>query len=166
MGERGSASRASQVRGGGDSCGGKVYVFGGAVPTPVHGGSGNCDEAYVYDPGANRWERVMNTPYAASWWWATVYADRYILLAGGHTWSGLVTAKGRATSDQYGFIPEVLVYDTETGTYSLSDPLPMGIIDNAFVRIGDTLYLSGGEDAPRHRASWLRIGEIARAPRQ
>lgn len=142
------------------SSGGRVYVFGGAVPTPVHGGSGNSDEAYVYDPDANRWERVMNAPYAASWWWATTYADRYILLAGGHTWSGLVTAKGRATSDQYGFIPEVLVYDTQTGKYSLSDPLPMGIIDNAFVRIGETLYLSGGEDAPRHRASWLMIGEI------
>lgn len=146
------------------SCGGKLYVFGGAVPTPVHGGSGNSDHAYVFDPEANQWTRIKNTPYPGSWWWAVTYADRYIIIAGGHTWSALVTAKGRPTSDNYGFMPEVLVYDTKAGAYSLSDPLPMGIIDYGFVRIGDTVYLTGGEDAPRHRAAWLMIGEVSLKP--
>lgn len=143
------------------SCGDKLYVFGGAVPSPVHGGSGNTDHAYVFDPKTNRWTRIKNTPYPGSWWWAVTHADRYVIVAGGHLWSSLVTAKGRPTSDNYGFMPEVLVYDTKTDTYSLSDPLPMGIIDYGFVRIRDTLYLVGGEDAPRHRASWLVIGKIS-----
>jgi len=143
------------------ACAGKLYVFGGAVPTPLHGGSGNSDHAYVFDPETNQWTRIKNTPYPGSWWWAVTVADRYIIIPGGHLWSSLVTAKGRPTSESYGFMPETLVYDTKTGAYSLADPLPMGIIDNGFVRIGDTVYLTGGEDAPRHRAAWLMVGKIS-----
>jgi len=145
------------------SCAGKLYAFGGWTASPVYGGSGNHDQAYVFDPAENSWKRIANTPYPSGWWWAATYGDRYVIIAGGNVWLGLVAAKGRPTSDQYGFMPEVLVYDTKNDTYSLSDPLPMGIIDYGFVLIDDTLYLAGGEDAPRHRASWLMIGQISSA---
>ncbi|MFH0962505.1 MAG: hypothetical protein V2A58_00680 [Planctomycetota bacterium] len=142
------------------ACGEKLYAFGGAVTSPLYGGSGNSDEAYVYDPAASRWTRIADTPYPASWWWAVTFADRYVILAGGHLWSSLVTAKNRPTSDTYGFMREVLVYDTKTGVYSLLEPLPMGIIDYGFARIGNEILLVGGEDAPRHRANWLMIGTL------
>lgn len=131
--------------------GGKLYAFGGGV-----------SEAYRYDPKTNQWESIRALPYPSQWAWAASYKERYIILPGGFvSKENLQAVKPGTRIDENGFISEVLVYDTKTGKYFFSDPLPKGIIDYGLARIGNRLYLAGGEDRGKHRESWFFKGVLS-----
>jgi N-acetylneuraminic acid mutarotase len=132
-------------------CGGKVYAFGGDIVS-----------AFCYDPVLDRWEPLPDLPFPTYWSWAVSWQDRYIILPGGFVskpnW-------GAATStlhmDENGFVSDVLVYDTATGRYSFSTPLPKGIIDYGLARVADRIHLVGGEDRGKHRESWFLTGVLS-----
>jgi hypothetical protein len=63
--------------------------------------------------------------------------------------------------DENGFVSDVLVYDTATGRYSFSTPLPKGIIDYGLARVADRIHLVGGEDRGKHRESWFLTGVLS-----
>ena len=116
---------------------------------------------YAYDPQTDAWSRIKDVPYPARWWWACTYAGRYIILPGGIADVKTVRARfpGMRINDD-GFIADVLVYDTTTNAYSFAGSLEKGIIDYGLVPVGNTVYLAGGEDRGKHRASWFLIGAL------
>ncbi len=133
------------------ACGGKVLSFGGDIPS-------SC----CYDPALDRWDPLPDAPFPMYWAWAVSWQDRYIILPGGfvskQNW-GPATAK--LHMDVNGFVSDVLVYDTATGRYSFSDPLPKGIIDYGIALMDNRIYLVGGEDRGKHRESWFLTGVIS-----
>ncbi|MGC9319509.1 MAG: kelch repeat-containing protein, partial [Armatimonadota bacterium] len=65
---------------------GLLYVFGGL--TMQDGQWRSLSEALAYDPAADEWTRLPDTPYDVAGWEATVWRDRYIILVGGVSRSG------------------------------------------------------------------------------
>jgi N-acetylneuraminic acid mutarotase len=131
-------------------CGGKVFSFGGDIAS-----------AYCYDPAADRWEPIPDLPFPVFWAWAASWQDRYVILPGGfvskQNWG---TATSTLHMDANGFVSDVLVYDTGTGRYSFSNPLPKGIIDYGITRVDNRIHLVGGEDRGKHRESWFLTGVL------
>jgi len=133
------------------ACSGKLYSFGGGIL-----------DACVYDPERDQWERIADLPYPSQWSWAVSFKDRYILMPGGFVAKEKTAAvPAFVHMDANGFIADVLVYDTRTGKYSFSNPLPKGVIDYGLARNGDQIYLAGGEDCQKHRESWLMRGTLS-----
>ncbi len=129
----------------------KIYAFGGGVA-----------EAYRYEPRADRWERIADLPWPAQWAWAVAYRDRYLIMPGGFIAAEKLAGMMPGTKvDPNGFLSETLVFDSQTQKYWRSDPLPAGIIDYGLARVGDRIYLAGGEDRGRHRQSWLLMGRLS-----
>jgi len=120
-----------------------LYIFGGMA---IKGDSvKNSDEAWVYYPTAREWKRLHSLPIAARGIAACAISERYILLAGGY-------------SDT--FLNQVLLYDCKNNIYSKLTPLPYAAMGMQMVYVKDCVYVSGGEDAPRHRSNLFFVGKL------
>jgi N-acetylneuraminic acid mutarotase len=140
---------------------GKLFVIGGATGNLVRDGKsyGYCTvvDNWSYDLATAKWSRLRDLPVSSGNFPKSsnlVYANRYILLPGGHQYSyvanpdGTVREKYGAASQQRaasGLHNDVFVYDTQTNLFGTADKLP---IDNnlpmSVVR-DDKIYLLGGE---------------------
>lgn len=78
-------------------------------------------------------------PYPIRGITAVALDDRRILLAGGYK------------DDDTGFVADALLYDTQSGEYSPTTPLPYAAMVS-LVKSGDWLYCLGGEDRKKHRS--------------
>lgn len=135
-------------------CANHLFVFGGFYLNP-QGQIENLADAYLYSPGLRKWQRLSTAPAAVRGWGAVALQNRFILLCGGYATVGFST-----TGPMEDFIPDVLVYDVRTNRYTYSTPLPHAVMDAPPVGVGNTIYLAGGEDRPRHRAPWTIIGTV------
>lgn len=119
------------------ACGGKLYVFGGVtrdgdalVPS---------DDALMYDPARNRWERLPDLPDAIRQAAAVEHGGQILILGGRHL---PPAAAG---------IPEhisdlVLSFDPATRTYAEAGKLPAPLAGLAATRLPNgALALAGGE---------------------
>lgn len=141
--------------------GGKIYVIGGATGNTVRKGRsyGYCTvvDNWCFDTETGSWSRLCDLPVSSGNFPRSshiVFADRYIILPGGHQYEyvldpdGTVREKyGRASSasPNSGLHNDVFVYDTRSGLFGTADRLP---IDNNLpmtVVRGDEIYLLGGE---------------------
>ena len=120
---------------------GEVYVFGGA--TAASHGVENRNDAYKYDPVKKNWKRLPSLPVANRSWSAVSLGGRILLLAG-------------YTND---FAREVYVYHPRNSLHP-ADPLPRGLADIKFFRIGNHLVGAGGEVDHGKRGKWTFRAEL------
>jgi hypothetical protein len=59
------------------------------------------------------------------------------------------------------FVREVVVFDPKTGVHPTT-PLPQGLADTKFFRIGHVVVGAGGESGPGIRGKWTLQVEIPR----
>lgn len=136
---------------------GRLYVIGGG--TGNDNGAGHyCTvvDNWAFDPVTARWERLADTPVATGNFpaGAIVLQDRHLLLVGGYQYAKVLDPDG-SLRPAYGTVAkhypkndynsDVLVYDTQTGTFGTADPLPLCNNLPMAVVAGDTLHLIGGE---------------------
>ena len=128
---------------------GKVYLFGGcSMASP--GKLVNRDDAWAFDPKTAKWQRLKPLPHANRGMTATAVGDRYIVLLGGYT-ASMEEAAGKDAG--YGFTPDVLIYDVESGTYAKSAPLPVAAAGIETLTNGNTIFAFGGEHRMRGRSA-------------
>lgn len=140
---------------------GKIFVIGGATGSLVRDGksfgTGTVVDNWAYDPASMKWSRLRDLPVSSGNFPKSsnlVYANRYIILPGGHQYAIVANPDG-STREKYGKAsqrrPEsglhndVFVYDTKTDLFGTADKLP---IDNNLpmtVVRDDRIYLLGGE---------------------
>lgn len=123
---------------------GEVYVFGGA--TAVSHGVENRNDAYKYDPVNKNWKRLHALPVANRTWSAVSLGGRILLLAG-------------YTND---FAREVYVYHPRNPLHP-ANPLPRGLADIKFFRIGNQLVGAGGEANHGERGKWTFRAELPKS---
>jgi N-acetylneuraminic acid mutarotase len=123
---------------------GKIFLFGGVTETDS--GYTNLDDAFEYDPAADRWKALPRLPVARRAWFALEVAGR-IRLYGGYTNT---------------FEKDIFRIDLATGAASLDGSLLNGVADARFVLIGDTVISAGGESGPKIRAPWTIVTKVAR----
>jgi N-acetylneuraminic acid mutarotase len=141
--------------------GGRILVIGGATGDVVRDGKayGYCTvvDNWTFDPQAASWIRLRDLPVSSGNFPKStnlVYADRYVILPGGHQYAWVANpdgtlrpryGKASQKRPESGLHNDVFVYDVKSGLYGKADALP---IDNnlpmSVVR-GDRIYLVGGE---------------------
>jgi N-acetylneuraminic acid mutarotase len=126
------------VTGAAAACAGRLFAFGGARWDTEAKTVANLSSAHAYFPAEKRWEKLRPLPYAVRGITAVALDDRHILLAGGYK------------DDATGFVTDALLYDTQSGEYAPTTPLPYAAMVS-FVKSGDWLYCLGGEDKKKHR---------------
>jgi hypothetical protein len=119
--------------------GGKLYVFGGVVRDGEQLVA--SDDAFVYDPDRDRWDRLPDLPCAGRQW-AAAEAGGSILILG-----------GRQTPPATQSVPEhvsgrVISFDPITRTYADAGvlPLPLARLGAAGLP-GGRVLIAGGETA-------------------
>lgn len=123
---------------------GKLFLFGGVTATTS--GFANLDDAFEYDPGADRWKALPRLPVARRAWFALA-AGRRILLYGGYTNT---------------FETDIFEIDAATGAASLAGSLLKGVADARFVLVDDAVISAGGESGPKIRAPWTILSKTGR----
>lgn len=141
------------------SCGGALYVFGGAYlarPGTVE----NLSDAWCFDPKAKRWEHLPKAPFAARGWTAIAGDAHTLLLFGGYTASA---KESEGKPDHFGFTDRILRYHTVQRTYDEVGRLPCPTIGAVPALLEGTLFLFGGEPAKRQRGAWTwRLESVER----
>lgn len=119
------------------------YLFGGM--NMQNGKMHNLSDAWFYDSKKNKWKTLQHLPIAARGMAACVISERYIVLAGGY-------------SDT--FLNQVLLYDIKNNSYSSLTSFPYAASGMQMVYANHRIYVTGGEDAPRHRSNALFVGQV------
>lgn len=120
-----------------------LYIFGGMK---MHNGQvQNLADAWFYDVKKQRWKPLRPLPIAARGMAACAISEKYFLLAGGF-------------SDHY--LNQVLLYDVKKDIYTPLTPLPCAVMGFQMVYADGAVYVTGGEDAPRHRSNLFFVGRI------
>lgn len=129
-----------------------LYVIGGATGDPY----ATVIDNWAYDPANATWTRLRDLPVASGNFPAgrIVFADRYILLCGGHQYAQVRNPDG-STRPPYGvagrfedkgdYHNDMFVYDTRTGLFGRADSMPLNNNLPFTVVHEDTVYLIGGE---------------------
>jgi N-acetylneuraminic acid mutarotase len=120
-----------------------LYIFGGMKMQK--GQVQNLADAWFYDVKKKRWKTLRPLPIAARGMAACAISEKYFLLAGGF-------------SDHY--LNQVLLYDVKKDIYTPLTPLPCAVMGFQMVYADGAVYVTGGEDAPRHRSNLFFAGQI------
>ncbi|MFC1677049.1 Kelch repeat-containing protein [Planctomycetota bacterium] len=159
------------------TCNGKLYIFGGTDVTKgmkksviKQGSVRVVENSFIpyqphsrvlsFDVATGKWEKCTAMPDGKSSCASLAIDDRYILLAGG---VDLVTGRHRSGDDRMrlNFSSDCLVYDTIKDNYEAITPLKKAVADVGVVKIGDTLYVIGGENNPfKTRTDLVQIGKL------
>lgn len=133
---------------------GCIFIFGGLSDSGCKDNKNipHTSSAWAYDPNNNKWTKLPDMPVSAYSSCAVPFGNG-ILLIGGH---GKVVAE----SGKVRFLSECYFYDPEAKTYQLYGHLPEGLISHATVSDGATVWVSGGEDLPRHRSDKVLMTKI------
>ncbi|MCA9425591.1 MAG: hypothetical protein KC994_10985, partial [Candidatus Omnitrophica bacterium] len=118
-----------------------VYLFGGITWNESNEILG-AGETLRYDPQTDNWKKLASSPLPISAWEGDLYADRYVLLAGGVVRPVLETDDSPTWSDL------VWAYDIQEDRWTRVDGvLPPGAVfnDPGVVIIDDTIYVLGAE---------------------
>jgi len=120
-------------------CGGRFFAFGGGRWDAAAKSVANLSAAHSFNIDTRRWEKLSPLPYAVRGITAVAIDDHRILLAGGYK------------NDAEEFTDEAFIYDTNSGKYAATHPLPYKAMV-ALVKLGDFVYCLGGEDRKKHRS--------------
>ena len=134
---------------------GKFYLFSG-VDLAKGEGDGKprrryLNDAYSYDPAADKWKRVADVPApAVAAAPAVACGESHILVLGGH--DGTLDAQIPVLKDRWpGFRRQILGYHTITDTWAPMGELPAGMVTSPAVWWRDRIVVPGGEVRPRVR---------------
>ncbi len=145
---------------------GKTDVPKHAVNAP-YGGVPNYRDAYVYDPGENRWQTIRSTPFPVVAGATIVLDDRYVLLMGSADVRTFRIGKAKGSNDPYwrGYGDRILCYDVEKDNYSHVGVMIYGVATCPWVTDGHKVYGFGGEPAHYYNENTenvLQIGTMER----
>lgn len=118
--------------------GASLHVFGGANWDEKTSSVVNTNEAHAFDALKNEWRNLKPLPFAVRGMAAVALDHEHIYLAGGYR------------SDPDGFTADAFVFDTKTGDYKPTAPLPYAA-SAALVSLDGFIYCLGGEDQMKHR---------------
>ena len=137
------------------ACNGHIYVFGGCYSDAK--GIHNLASAYRYDPAADHWTRLKDSPAPVRAWSASSPDDRFIFL-----FAGFADATPSDPSIPQGgqFEKRVYRYDTVSNEYQEISPLPHANADISFHFFQGAFYGSGGEPKGRARSAHTYIGRF------
>jgi len=162
---------------------GKLYLIGGATGQDNPTGS-YCTvvDNWKYDPAADTWSRLTDTPIATGNFpaGAIVYEDRYILLIGGFQYANVMGPDGKTRKSfgkvtkhypQKDYCSDILVFDTASNSFGRATQLPLNNNMPMAVLRGDILHLIGGEtggatidgEAYGHHPDLYLIGKLSLA---
>jgi N-acetylneuraminic acid mutarotase/uncharacterized protein YjdB len=128
---------------------GQVLIAGGAVP---NSGTGYLSAAELYDPVANSWSVTGSALVARSLHTATLLTNGTVLVAGGDTESGGVTADNVATAE---------LYDPVAGTWSSTGSLTTGrSYHSATLLPNGVVMVAGGQGIAPLSAGTLASAEL------
>jgi N-acetylneuraminic acid mutarotase len=113
----------------------RIYVFAGATSNPTNNQAVNVDSAWVYSIAEAKWSRLKPFAFPVRGLAGCALDERHILMAGGY---------------REGFTDEAFVYDTRTGNYVRTIPLPFRAM-TSLIKCGGDVYCVGGEDRMKHR---------------
>ena len=159
------------------ACNGKLYIFGGTDTTKgmeksiIKEGSVRVMEnnfipyqphsrVLSFDVATGEWEKLSPLPNSKSSCASLAIDDRYILLAGG---VDLAAGRGETGDDRMriNFSSDCWIYDTVEDKYEAITPLKKAVADTGIVKIGDRLYVIGGENNPfKTRTDLVQIGRL------
>lgn len=143
---------------------GKIYIMGGYAVSKA-GKAYNVVDSWRYDPVADSWQRLRDTPVSVSGYstGTLVYQDRYILLFTGYPHGEILNPDG-TTRPRYGtpstidrsgwklhpraptpYENHAWVYDAKTNLYGAVTYLPFDDHAQTVHIVGDTLYMFPGE---------------------
>ena len=125
---------------------GRIYVFGGCLASSSRAVR-NLDDAWRYDPAADKWQKLRSVPEPVRGASAVAVDDHRILLVGGYTASDF---------SNHGWI-----YNSEKDSYEPSTPLPFAASGIALVARGQSIFALGGEDRMRSRTPRVIQGNLA-----
>jgi hypothetical protein len=133
-----------------------LYVFGG-LTWLTSGSILGLRDTCRYDPVAELWELRAETPLAVSGWEGGLFANRYVLLAGG--------VKRSASSSDQSIVWSDLVwaYDTKDDLWlRVNGSLPPGAVfnDPGVAVVGNTIYVLGAEGPFGSHYNYFLVGEI------
>lgn len=133
---------------------GELHVLPGGAWSAVNQRLEAPSAVWIYSPDTQRWrQRPLATPLPRGLT-GVALDGRRALIAGG------VEARDGAVM----FSARTWIYDAVDGTLTPHTPLPAGRLAAAAVRVGESVWLAGGEDRARSRAAtiWrLPLGEKA-----
>lgn len=126
--------------------GGKLLLFGGAVPGP-NSTLVLCDKVWAFDLEHRSWSACSRLPFPLRDASATALNDRLILIAGGVEDAASV----QETSDGKPRIilsNRCLIYDSTADEFTFAEPLRLAVADHGLVAFNSELLAIGGEDSP------------------
>ena len=138
-----------------------ILVFPGGTYDATDRVVKNTSEAWKYVIAARRWERIAPYPFAVRGLGVCTIDSRHVLLAGGNK----TEARSRAADATTG---AAFLYDTLADRYEAVPPLPYAAMLVGIERLGEQVYVFGGEDRARHRAVQVfgaRIADLLAAAR-
>jgi N-acetylneuraminic acid mutarotase len=127
--------------------GNKLYLFGGYSEV-APGKPANLADAWSYDPGTDRWERLPDLPAGNRYMGVVALDSNTVLLLG-----GAITVAGGA--DQ--ITDKVWAYRIDRKEYAVVSTLPGINAGMVFVKAGNRIVGIGGEPAGKTRsdAVWI-----------
>lgn len=128
--------------------GGKLLLFGGAVPGP-NGSLILQDAVWAFDLERRSWSACSPLPYPLRDASAVALNDRLILIAGGVE----DAASPQETSDGNARIilsNRCLVYDSTVDAFTFVEPLRLAVADHGCVVLNSEILGIGGEDSTYH----------------
>ena len=120
------------------ACDGRIFVFGGSHWDAAAGEVANMAGAFAWSPKEKRWSTLTPYPFPARGIASAVLDSSHIYIAGGYK------------NDTEEFTDQGFLFDTKTGTFRPSTPLPLRAMVSLVVA-GDYVYCLGGEDRKKHR---------------
>jgi hypothetical protein len=141
--------------------GDKLYVIGGATGNVSQDGKqyGYCTvvDNWMFDVATSQWMRLADLPISSGNFPRSsqiVFENRYLILPGGYQYAWVLGTDGRigkpygkatSTNPKTGLYHDVFVYDTQTGRFGSTNPMPLDNNLPMTVVSGDQIYLLGGE---------------------
>lgn len=122
---------------------GNLFVFGGCFFSGTDGRAVNRADSFVYRVETRQWHSLRPVPAPRRGMAACAVSETQILLAGGY---------GTRHDGSEGFCDQLLLYSIPTDTYRELPSMPYAGMSPGLVVHDGTLYLFGGEDAPRQRS--------------
>ena len=159
------------------ACNGRLYIFGGADTTQgmkksvIEEGTVRVMEnnfmpyqpharALSFDVATDKWKKLAPLPNGKSSCTSLAIDERYIFIAGG---VDLVASREDSGDDRMRIIfsNDCWVYDTVEDKYKVITSLKKAVADTGIVKIGDTLYVIGGENNSfKTRTDLVQIGKL------
>jgi len=136
-----------------------LYVFGGLTWEPS-GKVVGIRETRRYNPATDQWEPKTQAPLAVSGWEGDLFADRYVLMAGG------VERSTGASDSSIIWSDLVWAYDTHDDRWlRVNGLLPPGAVfnDPGVAVVDNHIYVIGAEGPFGNHYNYFLVGHIQQA---